>query len=76
MLANKKFILVTACTSPFPISHFSREIPQTLCIMKMHVKKLKGKVVAKLVYTDTLFKFLANKEKGLWIKLIRIGKGL
>jgi len=71
---NKKFILVTACTSPFPVSHLSKEVPQTLYVMKMYAKKMKGKVIAKLVYTDTLFKFLSKKEQKIMEKAYKTGK--
>ena len=73
--ANKKFVLVTACTSPFPVSHITKEIPQTLYVLKMYAKKLKGKIIAKLVYTDTLFRFW-NKEEKVMKKAYEIGRKL
>lgn len=73
---DKKFILAVACTMPFPLSHISGEVPHTLYVMKRFVKKLKGNVIAKVVYTDTLFKFWDNKEEKMMKKAYKIGEDL
>lgn len=44
--------------------------------MKKFVKKLKGKIIAKLIYTDNLFRFKRNKEEKMLAKAYSIGINL
>ena len=75
-ITGKKFVLVVAATVPFPISHMSGDVPQTVRAMEIYVKKLKGKTIGKVIYTDTLFKFLKNKEEKKMKKANSIGMKL
>jgi multimeric flavodoxin WrbA len=74
--AGKKFVLIVAATLPFPKSHTSGDVPRTVSAMETYVKKLKGKTIGKVVYTDTLFKFLKNKGEKKMNKAFSLGKKL
>ncbi len=71
---KKKYILVTASTVPF--KHLMGEVSPVINNMKKYVKKLKGKVVKKIIYTDTLFRFSKRKEEKMTKKAFMIGKSL
>jgi multimeric flavodoxin WrbA len=75
-LRGKGFIIVTAMTVPFPVSRLSGDLPQTVKAMRAYVANLKGKLIGKVIFTDTLFKFLKNKEKRIMKKAYKIGKKL
>lgn len=72
--AGKKFIFVVACTGTSWLSHIRRELPHTLYVLREFVEKMKGEVFAKLVYTDTLFRFQVGKEERMMEKAHRLGK--
>ncbi len=44
--------------------------------MKQYIYGMKGKIIKKFVYTDTLFKFLKNKEKKIMQNAFDFGKHL
>ena len=44
--------------------------------MKIYIKKLRGRLIDTLIYTDTLFKFKKKKEAKMMEKAYRIGKSL
>jgi hypothetical protein len=71
---KKKYILITAATVPF--KRIMGEVSPVIKAMKKYVKKLKGKVIAKLIYTDTLFRFKKNKETKMLTKAYNIGRKL
>jgi putative NADPH-quinone reductase len=75
-LHGKKFMIVVAMTLPFPASHLSGELPQTVRCMKIYIGNLKGKLIGKVIYTDTLFKLLRNKEERVMKKAYIAGKKL
>jgi len=72
--AGKKFIFVVACTGTFWPSYITRELPHTLYVLGAFVEKIKGEVFAKLVYTDTLFRFQVGKEERMVEKAYSLGK--
>jgi len=75
-IAGNKFVLIVAATLPFPKSHMSGDVPRTVSAMETYVKKMKGKTVGKIIYTDTLFKFLKNKGDKKMNKAYSLGKTL
>ena len=70
---NKKFLFVVAATYPF--RRLSNEIPPVITALKIFAKKMKGKVIRKLVYTDTLIRF-RDKESRILKRAYKIGKRL
>ncbi len=75
-LRGKKFILVTASTLPFPYCYIKNEIPMTFKALDNFVIRIRGKTIAKLAYTDTLFRFRYNKDKKILRKARKVGRGL
>jgi len=75
-LRGKRFILVTASTLPFPYCYIKNEISMTFKALDNYVIRMKGKTVAKIAYTDTLFRFRYNKDKKILRKARKIGRGL
>ena len=71
---EKKYILITAGTVPF--KHFMGEMSLTIKAMKKYVNKLKGKVIGKIQFNDTLFRFFNKKEKKIMVKALKLGKSL
>jgi len=75
-IAGKRFIIVTSMTVPFPVSHISGDLRGVVGAMKIYVSNLKGRVISKIVYTDSLFRFLKKKERRYMRKARRIGNNL
>lgn len=75
-LQGKKFILVTASTLPFPYCYIKNEIPMIFKALNKYVIRMKGKTIARLAYTDTLFRFRYNKDKRILRKARKIGREL
>ncbi len=73
-MRGKRFVLVCAATLPFPFSFLTGEIRLTLGCMQAFVTRLRGRRVAKLVYTDTLIRFLKHKPDRLMRKAEHIGE--
>ncbi len=71
---EKKYILITAATVPF--KRIMGEVSPTINAMRKYVKKLKGKIISTLIYTDTLFRFKKNKEKIMLNKAYSLGRKL
>lgn len=71
---QKKYILITASTIPF--KHLLGEVPLTIHAMKKYVAKLRGKVISKIIFTDTLFQFSKKKEAKIMNKAYLVGKYL
>ncbi|MFX0071600.1 MAG: hypothetical protein ACFFAO_10965, partial [Candidatus Hermodarchaeota archaeon] len=67
---EKKYILITASTVPF--KNLMGEVSLTLKTMEKYIAKLKGKIIGKLIYTDTLFRFKKNKEAKMIKKAYKI----
>jgi putative NADPH-quinone reductase len=75
-MRNKKFIFVIPMTLPFPVSHLSGDLTTELKALKIYVKKMKGTVAGKIIYTDTLFQFNKNKKMMMMKKAYRLGLSL
>jgi len=75
-MMEKRFVLITAATLPFPYCHVEGEIQRTFRAMISYVVRLRGKVTAKLAFTDTLFRFRPRKEASLLQKARQIGRHL
>lgn len=56
---DKKYILITAATVPF--KRIMGEVSPAINAMSKYIKKLKGKVIKKSIYTDILFRFKPKK---------------
>ncbi len=73
-LWGKRFILVTASTLTFPYCYIKNEIPLTFKAMSSYVLRMKGRTIARLAYTDTLFRFRKNKETRVLQRAYKLGK--
>ncbi len=71
---RKKFILAVALTLPQPSAWLSGDLPNTMKSLSTYVHNLKGKVMQKIVFTDTLFRFRPGKKDKLMEKAYRIGR--
>lgn len=70
---NKKYILLVTCTVPKIVGLLSKEITCTLQALKLYVNKMNGKVVNKLVFSDTLFRFNLGKKDKMMEKAYAFG---
>jgi multimeric flavodoxin WrbA len=70
----KRYILLAAATVPF--KRIMGEVSPAINAMKKYVQKLKGKVLAKLIYTDTLFQFSKKKRQKMMNRAYKLGKSL
>ncbi|MFX1257741.1 MAG: flavodoxin family protein [Promethearchaeota archaeon] len=73
-LENKKYIFIITATIPF--KRIMGDVPNTMRALKTYVKKLKGKIFAKILYTDTLMQFKRSKREKIMEKAYKIGKSL
>lgn len=73
-LRGKKFVLVTASTLPFPYCYIKNEIPMTYKALNKYVIRMKGKTIARLAYTDTLFRFRMDKHNKILQRAYKIGR--
>ncbi len=73
---NKKFIIVATCTVPKMVGYLNKDLSSTLTAMKIHVRNMNGKIIAKIIYADTLFQFSKNKKKSIMQKAYNIGLSL
>lgn len=75
-IEHKKYIIVTAL-SGFKITDvFTGHISLLTKAMKQYIYGMKGKVIKKFVYTDTLFKFSSNKEQKIMQSAFEYGRHL
>lgn len=72
-LRGKRFIIVTAMTLPFPVSHLSGDLAGMMKAFKIYIGKMKGKLIGKAIFTDTIFRLLKNKEVRMMTKAYRVG---
>jgi len=75
-VAGKTFWLIAAMTYPLPKALLSGDYGVFVHSVKIYAKKLKCKSFHKLVFTDSLFRFLKNKEERYLKKARRIGRAL
>ena len=73
---GKKYILISAMTVPFPISYLSGDLGGLIKSIKTYIKNMKGKIIGRIIYTDSLFKILNNKEIKYIKKAFTIGANL
>ena len=71
---KKRYILI--CASTIPFKHLMGEVSLTMKAMKKYVKKLRGKVIARMIYTDTLFQISDKREGKMLRKAHLLGKSL
>ena len=71
---NKRYILLIAATVPF--KRIMGEVSPAINAMKKYIKKLKGNVLSKIIYTDTLFQFSKKKRQKMMDKAYKLGKSL
>ncbi len=70
---NKKFIIITTSTVPKIVGYLNKDLSCTLTAMKIYVRNMHGKIIAKIIYGDTLFQFSKNKKKSIMKKAYNIG---
>ncbi|MBN2189684.1 MAG: flavodoxin family protein [Candidatus Aureabacteria bacterium] len=75
-LKGKGFIFVVTMTDPALLAYTSGDLRGTVNALKTYMHNLKGKLLGKLVFTDTLFRFLKNKQKKMLDKAYRLGRDL
>jgi len=73
-LRGKRFIIVAAMTVPFPVSHLSGDLSGIVKAMKTYIGKMNGKLIGKIIFTDTLFRFLKNKEERMMKNAYKAGR--
>ena len=74
---KKRYILIVTSTVPFKrILGGKKEVAPTINALKRYVNKLRGKIIGKLIYTDTLFQFFKKKRDKMMNKAYRLGKSL
>jgi hypothetical protein len=73
-LRGRGFVLVTASTLPFPYSMLTGQTRLALSSLAALPVRMNGHVLARLVYTDTLFRFRAGKRNQKLGKAYRIGQ--
>lgn len=75
-IENKRYIIVTALTGFNITDFFIGHVSLLTKAMKQYIYGMNGKVIKKFVYTDTLFKFLKNKEEKIMQNAFNFGKHL
>lgn len=75
-IENKRYIIVTALTGFKITDIFMGHVSLLTKAMKQYIYGMKGKVIKKFVYTDTLFKFLKSKEEKIMQNAFEFGKHL
>ncbi|NHK31512.1 MAG: flavodoxin family protein [Asgard group archaeon] len=58
---HKKFLFIISATTPF--KRLFNEIPSVITTLKIFTKKMRGKIIGKLIYTDTLIRFKDKESK-------------
>ncbi|WP_297426038.1 flavodoxin family protein [Clostridium sp.] len=75
-IENKRYIIVTALTGFKITDIFMGHVSLLTKAMKQYIYGMKGTVIKKFVYTDTLFKFIKNKEEKIMQNAFNFGKHL
>jgi len=75
-IENKRYIIVTALTGFKITDIFMGHVSLLTKAMKQYIYGMRGKVIKKFVYTDTLFKFIKNKEEKIMQNAFNFGKHL
>jgi len=74
--SEKKYITIITATVPFPISHLGGDVSSTQRLLKLYIKKMKGNLYRKIIFTDTHFRFIKSKRDRIFKKAYEIGKAL
>ncbi len=75
-MKNKKVVLITACTTPWPFNFIMDESRGTIRAMKNYTRKIKAKLIAKIIFTDSRFMNMKDKKQKYEYKAFKIGKNL
>ena len=75
-MGHKRFVWAVTMTAPFPMAQLSGDLSVTLKALNIYTKKLKGKRIGKIVYTDTLFRFRKNKGNRIMQRAYKMGERL
>jgi NAD(P)H-dependent FMN reductase len=73
-MRGRGFVLVTTSTLPFPYSMLTGQTRLALRSLEALPVRMNGRVLAKLVYTDTLFRFRPGKRDHKLRQAYRIGR--
>jgi hypothetical protein len=73
-MRDRGFVLVTTSTLPFPYSMLTGQTRLALKSLEALSVRMNGRVLAKLVYTDTLFRFRPSKRDHKLRQAYRIGQ--
>jgi len=76
MYSQKRFWLISAMTYPFPKALISGDYKGLINAVKHYAHKLKCKSFNYLVFTDSLFRFIKNKEERYLRKAYIIGQNI
>jgi hypothetical protein len=75
-MRGKGYVLVTASTLPFPFTVLTGQTRLALSALGALPQRLDGKVLARIVYTDSLLRCLDGKEARVMRRAYRTGKRL
>ncbi len=75
-MRGKGYVLVTASTLPFPFTVFTGQTRLALSALGALPQRLDGKVLARIVYTDSLVRCLEGKEARVMRRAYRTGRRL
>jgi len=73
-MRGKGYVLVTASTLPFPITVLKGQTRLALSALGALPQRLGGRVLARIVYTDSLMRFLKGKEARVMRRAYRVGQ--
>ena len=75
-MRGKGYVLVTASTLPFPFTVLTGQTRLALSALGALPQRLDGKVLARIVYTDSLLRCLDGKEGRVMRRAFRTGQRL
>ncbi len=75
-MRGKAYVLVTASTLPFPFTVLTGQTRLALSALGALPQRLDGKVRARIVYTDSLLRFVEGKEARVMRRAYRAGQRL
>jgi hypothetical protein len=73
-MRDKGYVLVTASTLSFPFTVLTGQTRLAISALRALPKRLKGKVLATIIYTDSLLRCLAGKERRVMRRAFRVGQ--
>ncbi len=60
-------------TAPRIAAYLFKDLQRTIGNLKTYIKKMESKLIGKIIYTDTLFKFNNNNENKIMKKAYNLG---